>query len=72
MKLLHNTKAMKGLQELINRCAETTLGEQCVFLNIVKHKTRIGREMRLTAQIRDYDMDQVILDFGSDANVLLK
>ena len=29
-----------------------------------------GREMRLTAQIRDYEMDQVILDLGLDGNVL--
>ena len=28
--------------------------------------------MRLTAQIGDYEMDQVILDLGSDANVLPK
>jgi len=28
--------------------------------------------MRLTAQIIDYDMDQVILDLGFDANVLPK
>ena len=28
--------------------------------------------MRLTAQIGDYEMDQVILDLGSDANLLPK
>ena len=28
--------------------------------------------MQLTAQIGDYEMDQVILDLGSDANVLPK
>jgi hypothetical protein len=28
--------------------------------------------MRLTAQIGEYEMDQVILDLGSDANVLPK
>jgi len=28
--------------------------------------------MRLTAQIREYEMDQLILDLGSDANVLPK
>ena len=31
-----------------------------------------GNEMRLTTQIGDYEMDQVILDLGSDANVLPK
>lgn len=28
--------------------------------------------MRLTAQVGDYEMDQVILDLGSDANVFPK
>ena len=28
--------------------------------------------MRLTAQIGDYEMDQVILDLGSDVNMLPK
>jgi len=28
--------------------------------------------MRLTAQIREYEMDQVIMDVGSDVNVLPK
>ena len=32
----------------------------------------MGREMCLTAQIGAYDMDQVIIDLGSDANVLPK
>ena len=36
------------------------------------YKRHIGGEMRLTAQIGDYEIDQVILDLGSDANVLPK
>ena len=51
MKLLCDSKAMKGLQELINRCARTTPGEPCVVQKIGKHKTRRGQEMRLTMQI---------------------
>ena len=39
---------------------------------LYKHKRRTGREMRLSAQIGDYEMGQVILDLGSDANVLPK
>jgi len=31
-----------------------------------------GMEMRLTMQIREYEMDQVILDLGSNMNVLPK
>lgn len=33
---------------------------------------RSGREMWLTTKIRDFKMDQVILDQGFDANVLPK
>jgi len=40
MKLLHDSKAVKGLQELINRCTGNTLGEPRVVRNIGKNKTR--------------------------------
>ena len=72
MKLLRDRKAVKGLQELINRCARTTLGELLVAQKIGKHKTRTGGEMRLTTQIGEYEMDQVILDLGSNVNVFPK
>ena len=48
------------------------LGEIRIVRKIGKHKSRIGREMRLTTQIGEYEMDQVILDLGSDANFLPK
>jgi len=57
MELLQDSKAVKGLQELITICARTT---------------RTGREMILTRQIGEYEMDQVILNLGSDVNVLPK
>jgi len=72
MKLLRDIKTIKGLQELINRCARTAPGELHVVRKIGKHKMRIGREMRLTVQIGEYEMDQVILDLGLDVNVLPK
>jgi len=37
-----------------------------------KHALRTRREIRLTVQIGEYEMDQVILDLGSDMNVLPK
>lgn len=57
MKLLRDTKAMKWLQELIDRCTRTTLGEPRVVQNIGKYKTRKGQEMWLTTQIGEYEMD---------------
>lgn len=70
MKLLHDNKAIKVIQELIIRCVGP--GEQRVGWKLGKHAFRTGREMRLTVQIGEYEMDQVILDLGSDVNVLPK
>ena len=39
---------------------------------LYRQKRCTGREMRLTAQLGDFEMDQVVLDLGSDANVLPK
>ena len=44
---------------------------QRVVHNIMGH-TRTVREMRLTAQIGEFEMDEVILDLGSEVNVLTK
>jgi len=33
---------------------------------------QIGREKRLNVQIGEYEMDQVIVDLGSDVNILPK
>lgn len=70
MKLMHDNKAFKGLQELVNRCVGS--GELCVVRKIGKHALCTGREMRLTMKIGEYKMDQVILDRGLDVNVLPK
>ena len=72
MKLPRDSRTIKMLQELINRRTGTVPSEPRVLHKIGKHKTSTGREMRLTAQIREYEMDQVILDLGSDVNFLPK
>lgn len=48
------------------------IGEPCVVQKLGKHALPTKREMRLTVQIGEYEMDKVILDLGSDANLLLK
>jgi len=70
MKLLCDSKAVKGLQELIIRCARS--GKLCVVWKLGNNALHTGREMRLTVQIGEYEMDQVILDLRSDVNVLPK
>ena len=74
MKLLRNQKVVDNLQALIDSCTERTnppLEVKDVH-KLYKHKKHTGREMRLTENIGDYEMDQVILDLGLDANVLPK
>lgn len=41
-------------------------------VNNLHRQKRTGKEMRLSAQIGEHDMDQVILDQGSAPNVLTK
>ena len=35
-------------------------------------KRKIGKEMRMNVQIGDYEVDSVILDLGSDVNIITK
>lgn len=72
IKLLHDSGVVKRLQELINRCVKKNPGEPHVVQKICKNKARMGHEMRLTAWIGEYEMDEVILDLGLDTNVLPK
>jgi len=74
MKLLRNYKVIDGLQEFIESCApkEVLQSEMHVVNNLHRHKKQIGKKMRLTTQIGEYNMDQVILDLGSDVNILPK
>lgn len=73
MKLLRNQRDVEGLQELINSYAskEVSQSEMHTINNLYRHK-RTRKEMKLSAQIGEYDMDQVILDMGFEANVLIK
>lgn len=65
---------MEGLQELIgNYMGKIKMPlEQRAVRKMGKHKKWKGHKMRLTTQIGEYEMDQVILDLGSDANVIPK
>lgn len=74
MKLLRNNRVVKGLQELINKYSDrdTMSDGHCTVRKIGRHKTITRREMRLAVEIGEYEMDQAILDLGSDANVFSK
>lgn len=70
LKLLRDDWVVRGLHEVINK--RIGWGELRAVKKIGRHASWTSREMRLTVKIGDYEMDQVILDLGSDANVLPK
>ena len=39
-------------------------------VNQVRKKCKTSHDLSMTAQIGDYDMDYIILDLGSDVNIL--
>ena len=41
-------------------------------VNQVRKKFKTGPELRMNAQRGDYDMDYIILDLGSDVNILTR
>ena len=71
LKLVRNEQAIGELQHIIDQCqpSSSLSSTQRAVHNIMGH-TRTGREMRLTAQVGEFEMDEVILDLGSDVNVL--
>ena len=70
MKLLRNQNALEELQKVIASCEPQKSTGRDKTLNRVR--IRMGREMRLNAQIGEYDMIDVILDLGFKVNVLNK
>ena len=72
MKLVRNEKAIRELQRIIDQCqpSSSVSSAQRAVHNIMGH-TRTGREMRLIAQVGEFEMDEVILDLGSEVNVLI-
>ena len=70
---MRNEQAIGELQHIIDQCqpSSSVSSTQRAVHNITRH-TRTGREMRLTTQVGEFEMDEVILDLGSEVNVLTK
>ena len=69
IKLLRNQNALNELQKFIASCEpQRSFGKE----KTVNRVRRTGREMRLHAQVGEYDMNDIILDLGSEVNVLTK
>ena len=69
LKLIRDENAQLEVQRLIDYCDPTT-AERAV--NQIKRYIHTGQEMRLSAVIGSYEMDEVVLYFGSEVNVMTK
>jgi hypothetical protein len=71
--LIKDERAIQELQHLIRKYEP---GKVFPLLNRVVHKVskkrRKNKEPHLNAQIGDYDIDYVVLDLGSEVNVMMK
>jgi len=69
LKLIRDENAQLEIQRLIDYCDPATMER---VVNQVKIYFQIGREMRLSVVIGSYKMDEVVLDLGSEVNVMTK
>jgi len=69
VKLLNDPSSIKVLQNLLERCNTKVEGK--LEQKIVNH-LHTSREFRLNANIGDFNMQYIILDLGSEVNVLPK
>ena len=68
LMLIQDKDAIAELQAMIDDIPIEPQIEKKV--NQVRWKCKAGSELRMNAQIGDYDMDYIILDMGSDVNIL--
>jgi hypothetical protein len=77
--MLSDLEAVKNLTCMLTRC----MGEEKPTVAIsaplprrdvcqVRKQKRTGRELKINVELRSYDMDDVMLDLGSDVNILPK
>jgi hypothetical protein len=74
VKLLNYQSSVKILQNMLERCNSEVEGklEQKKINHLIHTRRRRSREFRLNANIGDFNMGDIILDLGSEVNVLLK
>ena len=73
VKMIQDKSVVQELQDLIK---QYELGNIDSLLNRVVHqigkRRRTNKELHMNAQIGEYDIDYVILDLGSEVNVMMK
>ena len=66
--LIQDKDAIVKLQAIIDEIPVVSHFEKKV--NQVRRKCKTGHELRMNTQIGGYDMDYIILDLGSDVNII--
>jgi hypothetical protein len=73
VKVLSDPSSVKILQNILEKCSSET--EEKLEPKTVNHlhtRRRTSGEFRLNAKIGDFNMEDIILDLGSEVNVLPK
>jgi hypothetical protein len=73
VKVLNDPSSVKILQNILEKCSmETNEKLEPKTINRLHTRRRTNREFRLNTNIRDFNMGDIILDLGSEVNVLPK
>jgi hypothetical protein len=73
VKLLNDPSSVKVLQNMLEICNTVVEGKlEQKTVNHLHTRRRTSREFRLNANIGDFNMGDIILDLGSEVNVLPK
>ena len=70
LALMQDKDVVAKLQGLIEETPEESQPERRV--NQIKNMFKTGCELRMTTQIGNYNMDYIILELGSDVNILMR
>jgi hypothetical protein len=71
--MLSDPSSVKILQNILEKCSsETKQKPELKTVNHLHTRRRTSREFRLNANIGDFNMGDIILDLGSEVNVLPK
>jgi hypothetical protein len=73
VKLLNDSSSVKILKNILERCSiEIDRKLEQKIVNHLHTRRRTSREFRMNANIGDFNMGDIILDLGSEVNVLPK
>jgi hypothetical protein len=73
VKVLSDLSSVKIFQNILEKCSSETKEKlEPKTINYLHTRRRTSREFRLNANIGDFNMGDIILNLGSEVNVLLK